>query len=372
VATGATSAVAGFYQSGAAGSSAQSLALIGPAGDALVVTISGTTADGGRGTVTAAGAVAVTTAANAIVSGAVSATAGTITATATAATGGTTTFAGSADSRNEKLINISTRSLTGTATDTLIAGFVLTGTESKAVLVRAIGPSLGTFGVGGALSAVRLEVYRGSTSLAVGTDWGAPANNPTEISTTAARVGAFALPANSRDAALLLNLTPGSNSAVVTGQGGASGVAVVEVYDATAGASPPSQRVVNIATRATAGTGDNALIAGFYVAGTVPKRVLIRGIGPSLTQFGVTGTLARPQLAIASGVTVLAQNAGVANSADAAAIAAASVQVGAFALAANSQDAAVLVYLAPGAYTAQVSGVNATTGVALIEVYEVP
>jgi hypothetical protein len=149
-------------------------------------------------------------------------------------------------------------------------------------------------------------------------------------------------------------------------------VALVEVYDATAGAIPLSQRVVNISTRATAGTGDNTLIAGFYVSGSVPKRVLVRGIGPALTQFGVTGALARPQLSIAAGSSVVAQNAGLASSSDAAAIVSAASQVGAFALPANAADAAILINLAPGAYTAQVSGVGGATGVALIEVYEVP
>ncbi len=363
--TGSTSAVAGFYQAGAAGSSAQSLALVGPAGEAVVVTISGTAVDGGRGTVSAAGTLAATTSANVRV-------AGTVASSGIIVTAGTTTFAGSVDSRNEKLINISTRSLTGTATDTLIAGFVVTGTAPKPVLVRGIGPTLATLGVSGSLSAVRLEVFRGATSVAVGADWGAAANNPTEVAAVAARVGAFALPASSRDAALVLSLTPGNYSAVVTGQGGASGVALVEVYDATVGAIPAAQRVVNIATRATAGTGDNTLIAGFYVTGTAPKRVLVRGIGPGLTQFGVTGVLARPQLNVASGATVLAQNAGLSTSADAAAIQAAATLVGAFALPANTADSAILINLAPGPYTAQVSGVGATTGVALIEVYEVP
>ncbi len=370
--TGSTSEVAGYYQAGVAGGSGQSLALVGPAGDALVVNITGPTADGGRGTVTAAGVVKVTTAGNAVVNGSVSATARTIAMVATPATGSAINYAGTSVIGGEKLINISTRSLTGTAADTLIAGFVITGTDLKPVLVRAIGPTLSAFNVGGVLSAVRLEVFRGSTSVAVGTDWGAPANNPADVAATAARVGAFALPAGSRDAAMLLNLAPANYTAVVTGQGGASGVALVEVYDATAGAISSAQRVVNIATRATAGTGDNTLIAGFYVSGTVPKRVLIRGVGPSLAQFGVTGVLARPQLSVAAGTTVLSTNAGVSTSADAAAIAAASAKVGAFALLTNSQDAAILINLAPGAYTAQVSGVGATTGAALIEVYEVP
>ena len=369
---GSTSAVAGYYQSGVAGGSGQSLALVGPAGEALVVTLSGPSADGGRGTVTAAGAITVTTAGNAAITASISVAAGTIATTATTAAGATITYGGTGSIGGEKLINISTRSLTGTAADTLIVGFVITGTEPKPVLVRAIGPTLSTFNVDGALSAVRLEVFRGPVSMVVGTDWGAPANNPTDVAATAARVGAFALPANSRDAAVLLNLPPGNYTAVVTGQGGVSGVALVEVYDATVGVIPTAQRVVNIATRATAGTGDNTLIAGFYVSGTVPKRVLIRGVGPSLAQFGVTGVLARPQLSVAAGATELAQNAGVATSTDLAGIVAASAQVGAFALVANSQDAAILINLAPGAYTARVSGVGATTGAALIEVYEVP
>jgi len=364
-ATGATSSVAGFYQAGAAGSSAQSLTLIGPAGDALVVNVGSGTADGGRGTVASDGKLTVTTAGNVNVTGAVAQGALSITA-------GATRYAGTNDTRNERLLNVSTRSLTGTAADTLIAGFVVSGSETKPVLIRGIGPSLAGFGVSAALSSVRLEVFRGQTSIAVGTDWGAAANNPGEIAATASRVGAFPLQTNSRDAALVLNLAPGAYSAVVTGQSGASGVALVEVYDATAGAIPLSQRVVNISTRATAGTGDNTLIAGFYVSGSVPKRVLVRGIGPALTQFGVTGALARPQLSIAAGSSVVAQNAGLASSSDAAAIVSAASQVGAFALPANAADAAILINLAPGAYTAQVSGVGGATGVALIEVYEVP
>jgi hypothetical protein len=192
------------------------------------------------------------------------------------------------------------------------------------------------------------------------------------VAATAARVGAFALPARSRDAALVVTLEPGAYTAVVTGQGGASGVALVEAYDATEGAIPRAQRIVNIATRATAGAGENALIAGFVVTGSVPKRVLVRGVGPALAQFGITNALARPQLAISSGSTVIAQNAGWSQSPDASAIASAATRAGAFALAATSVDAAVIVSLAPGAYTAQVTGVGGTTGVALVEVYELP
>ncbi len=376
--TGATSAVAGFYQGGAIGGSAQTYALVSPAGQALVVNVTGGIADGGTGTVAANGTLAVTTAANAAVTGTVAADTASISTSVTSA-GITTVFGGAnndARTDTEKLINISTRSQTGTAANTLIAGFVISGDAAKPVLVRAIGPTLGTaFNVGGSLSAARLEIFRGSTSIAVGNDWGTPtagAPSAAVIAATAARVGAFALPAASRDASLLLTLEPGAYTAVVTGQNNAAGVSLVEVYDATDGAIPRDRRIINIATRATAGSGDTALIAGFYVSGTVPKRLLIRGVGPGLTQFGVGGVLARPQLTVNSGTTVLAQNAGWTTSADAAAITANSAQVGAFAFAAGSADAALIINLAPGAYTAQVAGVANTTGVALVEVYELP
>ena len=104
----------------------------------------------------------------------------------------------------------------------------------------------------------------------------------------------------------------------------------------------------------------------------MPKRLLIRGAGPALAQFGLSGVLARPQLTLYSGATVVVRNAGWSTSTDAAAIAEAAKSVGAFALAAGSLDAALIVNLAPGAYTAQVLGADGSTGVALVEVYELP
>jgi hypothetical protein len=116
----------------------------------------------------------------------------------------------------------------------------------------------------------------------------------------------------------------------------------------------------------------DTLIAGVVVTGTAPKRVLIRAAGPALTAFGIFGALGKLKLELFSGSTVIAQNTGWSTSADAAGIAQAATQVGAFAFAAGAGDSALLVNLAPGAYTAQVSGANGTSGVALIEIYEVP
>jgi hypothetical protein len=372
---GVSAPFAGFYEAGSGGSSAWSYSIIGSGGQAFVLTTSGSAVDAGMGQVTAGGQLEITTDANARISGTVESNTSVISVQVTSAPGTTITFAGANnDARRdiEKLVNISTRSQTGTATSTLIAGFVVAGNAPKPVLVRAIGPTLGTvFNVTGALTAARLEIFRGQTSVAVGTDWSA-APNAADIIGTAARVGAFTLPTSSRDAALLVTLEPGAYTAVVTGQGTASGVSLIEVYDATNGPIPRDQRIVNIATRAMAGTGDEALIAGFVITGAVPKRLLIRGVGPALAPFGVTGVLTRPQLTVTAGSSIIAQNSGWSSSADAAAIAAASAQVGAFSLAAGSQDAAVIVNLQPGAYTAQISGVGGTTGVALVEVYEIP
>lgn len=270
-----------------------------------------------------------------------------------------------------KLVNLSTRSFTGIGSDALIAGFVLAGPQPKPVLVRAVGPTLARFEVKSALAAARLEIFQGATSLKVGTDWGA-ASDAAALAATAARVGAFALAADSRDAALLLTLGPGSYTAVVSGQNNATGVSLVEVYDATEGPILNAQRLINLSSRATVGSLDATLIGGFYLSGSVPRRVLIRGVGPGLGQFGLTGTLARPQLLLFQGAQLVAQNSGWSTSPDAAGITAAGAQVGAFALAPGSADAALLFTLEPGAYSAQVVGTGGAAGVALVEVYEVP
>lgn len=374
---GDTAAVAGFYPTRAVGRSEQGFALVSAAGQVVVVNVDGAGADGGAGTVSADGAIAVTTVGNARVVGTVSAATAIYSTTVTAATGVGLTFVGANEARPgvARLGNISTRSQIGPEANAVIAGFVIAGTQPGTVLIRAVGPTLAAFGVGGALSAARLEVFRGETSLAVGNDWGTPAADGASaaaIAAAAVRAGAFPLANNSRDAALLLDLAPGAYTAVVTGQGGAGGIGLAEVYDATDGAIPGAPRIINTATRAFAGTGEGALITGFVITGTVPKRVLIRGVGPALASFGVAGALARPSLTVSSGATVLATNAGWSTSPDAAAIAGGAARVGAFPFAAGAPDAAVVINLAPGAYTAQVAGVGNTTGVALVELYELP
>jgi hypothetical protein len=202
-------------------------------------------------------------------------------------------------------------------------------------------------------------------------DWGSAANSA-QIAAAAARSGAFALGANSRDASVLTPLSSGPYTAQITGKAAATGIALMEAYDTSAASD--TARLVNISARSQVGTGGDILIAGFVVSGNVNKRVLIRGVGPALTQFGVGGVLADPQLALyrQGASSPMDQNDNWLTATNAPQVGLVAGQVGAFALAPNSRDAALLVTLEPGAYTAQVSGVGNSTGVALIEIYEAP
>jgi hypothetical protein len=186
---------------------------------------------------------------------------------------------------------------------------------------------------------------------------------------TFAALGAFALPAGSRDAAVTPSLSAGAYTTPV-GAGGGSGIALLEVYDGEP--ANPGAFLVNASTRAFVGTGDNVLIPGFAVTGAGQLRLLIRAVGPTLTGFGVSGVLADPELTLYSGPLAIAGNDNWCGAANAAECAAAARQAGAFVLPDNSRDAALLVTLRAGTYTARVGGVGNTTGTALVEIYVVP
>jgi hypothetical protein len=236
-------------------------------------------------------------------------------------------------------------------------------------LVRASGPSLAAFGLTGVLADPSLTLVDASqTVVARNTGW-CTAPNVSDIQGAASLTGAFSWPAGSQDSAILLTLPPGAYTALVSGASGDTGVALIEVYDGDAPAAPV--RMINVSTRSFVGTAQAIQIAGFVIGGAQPKNVLIRASGPALVPFGVAGTLADPALKLFdSSGAVLAQNTRWGTSADASAIQAAAARVGAFAWPSASADSAILVTLAPGAYTAQVSGASGDTGVALVEVYD--
>jgi hypothetical protein len=272
-----------------------------------------------------------------------------------------------------RLVNISCRSQVGTGSSILIAGFAVGGqgtNGSEPLLIRASGPALVPFGVSGALPDPQLTVISSSNAvIGVNDGWAAAE----QIASTAAAVGAFAwTDPTSADAAVIEDLPGGPYTAQISGESGDTGVALVEIYDATPSGTytSASPRLVNISARVQVGTGGNVLIAGFVIGGTTSRTVLIRASGPALIPFGVTDTLSDPQLGLFSGNTELMSSGSWGGSSE---ISSAAQQVGAFAWSnAGSQDSAILITLPPGAYTAQVSGSSGDGGVALIEIYEVP
>ncbi len=269
-----------------------------------------------------------------------------------------------------RLANFSTRARVGAGDQVAIAGFVIGGTDTKSVLVRAVGPTLANFGVTGVVPAPALELFRAGTATALvrNSGWSAGGAGPA-IAAAATGAGAFALELGTADAALLSTLSPGNYSAVIGSADARLGVGLVEVYDLNESAS--SARISNLSVRAFAGSDADTLIVGLVVRGTATQRFLIRAIGPALTQFGVTGALQRPQLAVFTGSNEIARNVGWSTAADPTALSTAATQTGAFSLASGSADSAVLLTLSAGNHTAQVSGLGGTTGVALVEVYEV-
>jgi CubicO group peptidase (beta-lactamase class C family) len=273
--------------------------------------------------------------------------------------------ADAASGSRARLANLSLRSAAGAGDQALILGFVVAG-GSKNLLIRGVGPALTQFGVSGVLANPQLGVYSGGTVLLTNDNW--ESAQAAEKASAAVGVGAFALPAGGRDADVLPTLGTGAYTAQVSGVGGATGIALLELYDA-AGAS--TARLVNASARTQVGTGANVLIAGFTIAGPAAKTVLIRAVGPTLASFGVAGALADPTLTVLSSRGPLATNDNW-STGSGAAVGQAAGAVGAFALPSGSLDAALLLSLAPGSYTAQVGGVRDTTGVALVEVYDVP
>jgi YVTN family beta-propeller protein len=268
-----------------------------------------------------------------------------------------------------RLINISTRAQVGTGANILIPGFVIGGSGTETLLIRADGPALTAFGVAGALAQPSLSVFNSTgTVIASNTGWGTN-SNPAQIASAAASVGAFALASGSADCALVASLTPGAYTVQVSGVGNSTGVALAEVYEV----SSSGTRLANISTRALVGTGANIIIPGFVIAGSGSDQLLARGDGPALTGFGVGGALAQPSLGVFnSSGNMIASNTGWGTNSNPTQLASAAATVGAFALASGSADSALIVNLSAGAYTMQLSGVNSSTGVALAELYEVP
>ena len=254
-------------------------------------------------------------------------------------------------------LNISGRARVETGQGVVISGFIVTGTTPKRVGVRGLGPSLANFGVLGPLADPIIHLNRGDGSLVMVNDnW----KNTQQAEITAAGLA----PSDDREAALIATLPAGNYTAIVSGKNGGTGVTLAEVYDLDQAAD---SRLANISTRATVGTGSDVLIGGFITGSKIgATRVAIRALGPSLQQFGIANPLPDPRLELrdANGA-LLASNDNWQSDAGQAAL------ITGYGLAPpNSVDSAIAISLAPGRYTAIVTGKNNQTGIGLIEIYD--
>ena len=275
----------------------------------------------------------------------------------------------STDVEAARLANLSTRAVVGTGADILIPGIAITGTGQKQLIVRVSGPALAAQGVPGTLAKPQLRFYSGSTLIAENIGWSSGvAVNTSALLTAFSQVGLPAFPNGSADCALIATVGPGTYTATISGVGETTGAVLVEVYELGASGA----RLAALSCRARVGTGGDLLIPGITIAGSGTKRVIIRASGPALADQGVAGVLAKPLLEIYDASGKIVENAGWSTTANVTDLMLATAAVGLTPFTPGSADCAVLLTLTPGNYTAKVSGLNSTTGVALVEVYEVP
>lgn len=252
----------------------------------------------------------------------------------------------------DRLANISTRGTVGAGDDVLIGGFIVQGNGPKRVLMRAIGPSLP---VGNALSDPTLQLFSGEQQVAANDNWES-AQRQEIIDTTIP-------PSNPRESAIVTTLNPGAYTVVMRGAGGSTGVGLVEIYDL---ASTVDSKLINISTRGSVGTGVNVMIGGFIVQGQQPRRVIVRAIGPSLTAQGVNNALQDTRLQLFSGDNLVKENDNWRTGGQEQEINATTIPPS------DDRESAIVATLVPGAYTVVAKGAGDSTGVGLVEIYDLP
>jgi cyclophilin family peptidyl-prolyl cis-trans isomerase len=275
-----------------------------------------------------------------------------------------------------RLINLSVNTVSGSGPGAMTVGAVVgprTETGSLPLVIRAVGPGLAAFGVTGVMDDPQLTLYRSGDSSPLGAndDWGGSAS----MAAAFAQVGAFPLPAASKDAALVLpapGVAAADYSVRVDGKNNATGRVLAEIYDASGlNRTANSPRLMNVSVLRQI-EKDGSLTAGFVIDGKTARTVLVRAVGPGLTAlFGISATMADPKLELFNGSAVKIGESD--NWGGDQALIDAATAVGAFNVTnAASLDAALLVTLAPGSYSARVAGVGGGGGVVIVEVYEVP
>jgi hypothetical protein len=255
------------------------------------------------------------------------------------------------------LANISTRLNVGVDDDVLIGGFIVRGSQPKRMILRATGPSLAGYGVIGAMADPTLELHDSTGAIIATNDNWQTGGQVSEI--TASGLA----PRNPLESAIVATLQAGNYTAIVRGVNNTTGIALVEGYELDS----TTTRLVNISTRGHVGVGNDVLIGGFIVTGSDSKTVMVRALGPSLGTGAhpLAGVLVNPVLELhdRSG-NLLSSNDDWVSSPQHAAIVASGLAPS------NSVESAILTTLSPGNYTAIVRGANNTTGIGLVEVYD--
>jgi hypothetical protein len=270
------------------------------------------------------------------------------------------------------LANISTRAFVQTGDNVMIGGFIVQGTQPKRVILRAIGPELSQHGVPNAMADPTLELHDGNGALIASNDnWqhtiigGIITSNQVPDIQNSGHA-----PTAASESAIVADLPPGNYTAIVRGVNNTMGVALAEVYDL----SPSLHSILgNISTRSFVQTGDDVMIGGFIIQGGQPKNVIIRAIGPELSQHGVPNFLTDPTLELHNGSgALIASNDNWQHTIIGGIITQDQVQniQNSGHAPADASESAIIANLPPGNYTAIVRGVNNTIGVALVEVYD--
>ncbi len=271
--------------------------------------------------------------------------------------------------QSSRLTALSVRSLAGADTATLIVGVATEGSTSRSLLMRGSGPDLKAGSVSGTLEDPELALFSlAGVETLTNDNWDQGTRNAALFDAVGKNVGLNSFAAGAKDAALLSILEPGAYSLHLRGREGTTGVGMIELYDCTAGTGG---KLKALAVRSYVGTDDQVLIVGFVVSGSKPLNLLVRCGGPALTGL-VTGLLADPAVAVVSMATrqTVAQNDNWQDSKDAAATKTAIEKLQLTPYTVGSKDAALVVSLAPGNYSAVVSGTGRQTGIALVELYE--
>ena len=268
--------------------------------------------------------------------------------------------------------NVSTRAFVQTGDNVVIGGFIVQGSQTKKVIVRAIGPELTQYGIPNALENPTLELHDSTGALiASNNNWWTTIIGGIITSNQVAAIQASGYASgDGRESTMIVNLPPGNYTAIVRGVTNTTGVALVEMYDLS---PAPDSILGNISTRSFVQTGDAVMIGGFIVQGTQSRRVIIRAIGPELTQYGVPDVLADPTLELHDGTgALIASNDNWMTTIIGGIITAnqvSDIQNSGHAPG-DASESAIIATLSPGSYTAIVRGVNNTMGVALAEVYD--